>query len=78
MVASREYSSRFENRYGEQWEFDYDPVKGEGVLRGSDVDWQEYRVIDGQVPGLILNDEEIQWLRTAWEEAISSVGRRSP
>ncbi len=71
MVAPRLYASRFENRYGEAWEFEYDPVKGEGVLRGADVDWKDYRVVDGQVPGLILNDEEIRWLRTAWEEAIA-------
>ena len=69
MVAPRVYSSRFENRYGEEWKFEYDPIKGEGVLCGSDVDWQEYRVLDGQVPDLILNDEEIQWLRAAWKEA---------
>jgi hypothetical protein len=71
MVAPRVYASRFENRHGEAWEFNYDPVKGEGVLRGADVDWQEYRVVDGQVPGLILNDEEIRWLCSAWEEAIA-------
>ena len=71
MVAPRVYSSRFENRYGEPWEFEYDPVKGEGVLRGADVGWQDHRVVDGQVPGLILNDEEIRWLRAAWEKAIA-------
>jgi hypothetical protein len=31
---------------------------------------KSYRVVGGQVPGLILNDEEIQWLRQAWAEAI--------
>ena len=69
MVAPRNYKSRLTNRFGEAWEFEYDPVKGEGLLRGADVDWKEYRVVDGQVPDLILNDEEIQWLRTAWKEA---------
>ncbi len=78
MVAPRVFSSKFENRYGEQWEFDYDPVKGEGALRGSDVGWHEYRVIDGQVPELVLNKEEIQWLRTVWKEAIAWEGRRVP
>ena len=70
MVASRIYQSQYKNRYGEAWEFEYGPLKGEGVLRGEDVDWQEFRVLDGQVPGLILSDEELRWLRTAWEEAI--------
>ena len=69
MVAQPIYRSRLENRYGEVWEFEYDPATGEGILRGADVDWQEYRVLDGQVPGLILNDEEIRWVRSAWEEA---------
>jgi len=59
MVAPRSYTSRFKNRYGEEWEFQYDPVKGEGTVRGSDVDWHEYRVMGGQVPELILNEEEI-------------------
>ena len=69
MIAKSHYSSRFTNRYGEEWEFEYDPLKKEGVLRGSDVDWQNYRVIEGRVPGLSLNEEEIQWLRKAWAEA---------
>ena len=69
MVAPQFYTSRFSNRYGEEWVFEYHPAKGEGVLRGSDVDWQEYRVIDGKVPSLILNDEEILWLRKAWAAA---------
>jgi hypothetical protein len=69
MIAKSHYSSRFTNRYGEEWEFEYDPLKKEGVLRGSDVDWQNYRVIEGRVPGLNLNEEEIQWLRRAWAEA---------
>ena len=72
MIAKRHYSSRFSNRYGEQWEFEYDPLKKEGVLRGSDVDWQEYRVIDGRALGLILNDEEIRWLRKAWADVTTA------
>ena len=72
MIANRHYNSRFTNRYGEEWEFEYDPLKKEGVLRGSDVDWQNYRVIEGQVPGLILNEEEIQWLRRAPAEAAAT------
>jgi hypothetical protein len=64
---------RFVNRYGEQWEFKYDGNLNEGVLRGSDVDWHSYRVIEGRVPGLILNDEEIRWLRQAWSEAITGL-----
>ena len=69
MVAPNIHRSSLKNRYGESWEFEYDPSTGEGVLRGTDVDLQEYRVFDGQVPDLILNDEEIRWLSTAWKEA---------
>ena len=72
MIAKKQYSSRFTNRYGEEWEFIYDPLKKEGVLHGSDVGWQDYRVIEGRVPGLILNDEEIQWLRRVWAEATTT------
>ena len=72
MIAKSHYSSRFTNRYGEEWEFEYDPLKKEGILRGSDVDWQNYRVIEGRVPGLSLNEEEIQWLRRAWAEATTT------
>ena len=61
--------ARFTNRYGEEWEFEYDPSTGKGVLRGADVDWQEYCVIGGMAVGLILNNEEILWLRKAWAEA---------
>jgi hypothetical protein len=63
------YTSRFTNRYGEEWQFDYYQIKRQGVLRGSDVDWQSYAVADGRAQGLILNDEEILWLRRAWAEA---------
>jgi hypothetical protein len=69
MKAPRIYKSQMKNRYGEAWEFEYDPLTGEGQLRGQDVDCEEYRVINGRVPELILNEEEIQWLRAAWREA---------
>ena len=57
MIAKSHYNSRFTNRYGEEWEFEYDPLKKEGVLRGSDVEWQDYRVIEGRVPGRVLSAE---------------------
>lgn len=66
------YSSRFTDRYGEEWLFEYDRSRHEGVLSGSDLDWQKYRVVGGRALELILNDEEIQWLRKAWLEATSA------
>lgn len=41
----------------------------QGILGGSDVDGQRYAVIGGLARGVILNEEEIQWLRQAWAEA---------
>jgi hypothetical protein len=69
MIAPRLPAWRFVNRYGEEWEFVYDPDTGEGILCGSDVDWQDHPVVDGRAPGLVLNEEEIAWLRRAWAEA---------
>ncbi len=69
------YTSRFTNRYGEEWEFIYDPVRKEGILRGSDVDWQSYRVVGGYALDLVLNKEEIEWLRKVWVEATAGNAR---
>ncbi len=68
-------TSRFTNRYGEDWQFEYDDQKQEGILCGSDVDGQRYAVIGGLAWGAILNEEEIQWLRKAWAEATRQRGR---
>jgi len=73
MIASRLPTWRFTNRYGEEWEFMYDSATGEGILRGSDVDWQEYRVVGGLAPELVLNEEEILWLRKVWVETIGAL-----
>ena len=71
MIAPYLPTWRFTNRYGEEWEFLYDSAIGEGILSGSDVDWQEYRVVGGMAPELVLNEEEILWLREVWAEATS-------
>jgi len=73
MIAPRLPTWRFTNRYGEEWEFMYDSATGEGILRGSDVDWQEYRVVGGLAPELVLNEEEILWLRKVWVETIGAL-----
>ena len=69
MSAPRLPAWRFTNRYGEKWEFVYDSDTGVGILRGSDVDWKEYPVAGGLAQGLILNEEEIAWLRKTWAQA---------
>ena len=62
--------ARFTNKYGDEWEFEYCPSTCSGVLRGSDIDWEESLVIDGYAPGLILNREERAWLQLVWIQAI--------
>ena len=50
--------------------FEYDHISGRGVLRGSDVDWQSYPVVNGVAQDLVLNNEELIWLRKAWAECV--------
>ena len=72
MAERQNYVATFTNRYGEEWLFEYDYRIREGILKGSDVNWQSYRVIGGRTLGLILNNEELQWLREVWAEATST------
>ena len=71
MVGPRAYESQFKNRYGEEWQFHYCPATGEAAFRGVDVDWRECRVVRCVVPELVLNEEEMTWLRAAWAEPAS-------
>ncbi|HEB30600.1 MAG TPA: hypothetical protein ENI15_06960 [Spirochaetes bacterium] len=63
------YIAEFTNEYGEDWVFEYDYSTGNGVIKGSDVDWNEYPIIDGKALGLVLAQSEIEWLRSCWLEA---------
>jgi hypothetical protein len=64
------YRETFKNRYGEEWIFEYNILTGKALVKGSDVEWEEYEVVEGgQAVNLLLNDEEIQWLRQAWLHA---------
>ena len=58
-MAKNTYTSEFTKQYGEKWIFEYDNITGKGILKGSDVDWQSYDMVDGRAPELILNNEEI-------------------
>ena len=71
MSEKKVYTSEFKNRYGEEWIFEYNYATGKAMLKGSDVDYQSYPVVDGHAADLLLNNEEILWLRRAWAEAIS-------
>ncbi len=58
------YIGYFANSQGEQWIFTRNRVTGEATLRGGDIAWNTvHNVIDGQVPGLMLNAEEQLWLQ---------------
>ena len=50
------YRSQYENEYGELWVFVYDYSANTGILTGSDMDWQDYPVVDGRAIGLLFND----------------------
>jgi len=71
MSKRKNFRSKFTNRYGEEWQFEYDFARGQGILKGSDVDWQPYPVVDGHAIGLLLSKEELIWLRKVWADAIS-------
>lgn len=62
------YTGYFENLYGEQWIFSYDIEKDAATLQGGDSGWgNKHRVLDGEVPTLILGDGETMWLAACWE-----------
>ena len=67
------------NEFGESWIFTYDYATKKGIITGSDVNWEEYRVIDGRAAGLLLSDDELKWLRGSWDKAMenSANGQRT-
>ena len=71
MITIRTYVSEFTNRWGEKWIFEYTYATSKGALKGSDVDWKSYAVVEGRASALVLNNEEILWLRNAWAEAVN-------
>ena len=68
------YRSTFTAENGDTWEFEYDYSTETGIVRGSDVDDEEYKVIEGVAYNLVMNRSEKRWLLAAWEEA---TGRKS-
>ncbi len=57
------YHGYFENRYGEQSIFVHKRATGEAVVFCGDAGWTAYRVVNGQVEGLVLAPEERIWLQ---------------
>lgn len=64
----------FTNIYGEKWIFHFDPKTKVAFVKGSDVDWESYPVIEGAAYGLVMSSEERTWLSDAWEKVCSNVG----
>ena len=61
------YFGYFANEYGEQAIYTYDHESGEAALRMGDAGWQDvYPVVDGEVPGLVLNKAEAVWVLACW------------
>lgn len=69
MIKQKKDKWVYTNEYGEEWIFEYDSLTGVGNLKGSDINWQNYKVIKGKVTGLLLNKGELEWLKQAWEQA---------
>jgi hypothetical protein len=62
------YRSYFENQSGEQAIFLYDYEQERGSLYMGDAGWEHpHDVVDGKVPGFILNRPEQIWLSACWE-----------
>jgi hypothetical protein len=64
------YHGYFEGTCGDQWVLVIDRKDKRGVLRGGDAGWKnEYEVVDGKAPQLVLGNEEQAWLRACWAAA---------
>lgn len=67
----KRYHGYFENEHGEQAIFVFDYEVGEGMLWMGDAGWEKpHKVVEGKVPGLILNPGEAIWLDNCWNTAV--------
>lgn len=63
------YRGYFENAHGDQAIFLHNKVTNESDLFLGDAGWKRFRVVNGNVEGLILSEEELTWLRACWRAA---------
>ena len=64
------YCGYFQNRFGEQWVFVYDPERKVGELRGGDIGWDKTVIVrDGRADDLVLGKAEALWLQACWNAA---------
>lgn len=61
------YHGYFQNELGEQFVFVSDRRGGDAVLSAGDVGWDRtFRVVEGEVWGLVLGEAEAAWVRACW------------
>jgi len=63
------YIGYFQNRFGEQWVFVYDPVSKKGELRGGDISWDQVVPVEEGRVDLKLSEQEALWLEACWRAA---------
>jgi len=68
-AESNYYRGYFENAHGDQAIFLYSRATNESDLFVGDAGWRRFRVVNGNVEGLTLNQDELTWLRACWQAA---------
>lgn len=64
------FGSHYKSEFiGDLWIFEYDYSTDTGMVKGSDVDWKSYAVIEGEALWLVLAEDERAWLKSSWEAA---------
>jgi hypothetical protein len=67
--SERNYYGFFQNRFGEQWVFVYDPERKTGELRGGDIGWDTVATVKDGRTDIILGKAEAAWLNACWQAA---------
>jgi hypothetical protein len=66
----KKFKSQYKSKFiGDLWVFEYDYFTDTGIVKGSDVDWENYAVIEGEALWLVLAEDERAWLKSSWEAA---------
>lgn len=63
--------SRFKSKYGDEWVFEYDPSEDKAIVRGSDIGWESYPVIEGVAFQLNMSLDEEEWLLESWSRLVT-------
>lgn len=67
--------TKFERAYtsnaGSAWRFYYDSKIGRACVAGDDIGLDVYPVYDGMAKGLVLEQDEREWLANGWLELVS-------